>query len=175
MNSGEPKSYLEGWEGLVNEALFKLTSEEGTWRSQQCKELKGAFQGWGAAKARKHLGAVKAVEAGKLAGAQWQGKHGLWWCNGARQRPDPTGFPWMTSVRSLHFAPSTVGSHSRSLNNGETLFMFLKHLSRCHMEKWIRKEIRMKEDNSWEAIAVGDMRAQFPWLHPLTGTRVVAM
>lgn len=30
----------------------------------------GSFPGWGAAKARKHLGAVKAVEAGKLAGAQ---------------------------------------------------------------------------------------------------------
>lgn len=29
--------------------------------------------------------------------------------------------------------------------------------------------------NSWEAIAVGDARAQFPWLPPLTGTRVVAM
>lgn len=52
----------------------------------------------------------------------------------------------VTLVGSLHFAPSIEGSHWRSVNSGETLFMFLNNLFGFYVKKWIGKGTRMKEE-----------------------------
>lgn len=42
-------------------------------------------------------------------------------------------------------------------------------------EKMNWKRNKNETGASWEVVAMVDMRAQFPWFHPLVGIRVVAM
>lgn len=53
--------------------------------------------------------------------------------------------------------------------------MFLNNLFGFCVKKMNWKKNKNETGASWEVVAVVDVRAQFPWFHPLAGTRVVAM
>lgn len=145
VNSGGSSWDQEGWEGLSEEALFKLTSEYRTWRSQQCEGLRGLFQGEGAARERKHLGATKEQRQASWLECSEGGRGACGDASARTCRPST-----MMLVRSLHFCSKHSGKSLKECKQWRDIIHVFKQ------SLWLlREKNELEKEQEWNRSQLG--------------------